>query len=238
VLCISHATRDALAAHRLVRPERLVVVPLGVHPSCSPTPHSAADAEAGRLLGSGTADLLHVGSTIPRKRIDVLLRVAAAARAARGNLRLVRVGGPLTGEQERLARELGIRDHMLELPFLDRAVLAAVYRRAALVVLTSENEGFGLPIVEALACGTPVVATDLPVCREVGGTDMEYCALDRVDAWGTTIERLLAERDRDPDAWERRRQRGIARAASFSWSACASRCVDVYRQLAAADRRA
>jgi glycosyltransferase involved in cell wall biosynthesis len=233
VLCISRATRDALADHRLVRPERLSVVPLGVHPSCSPASDPRADAEAARLLGGDRIDLLHVGSTIARKRIDLLLRVTAAARAARPHVRLVRVGGPLTADQDRLARELGVRDHLLELPFLDRPVLAAVYRRAALVALTSEREGFGLPIVEALACGTPVVATDLPVCREVGGDDVEYCALDRVDRWAASIDALLAERDRDPGAWRARADRGVVRAGAFSWSACATACVDAYRRVAA-----
>ena len=60
-------------------------------------------------------------------------------------------------------------DAIVVLPFVDRATLAAVYRRAALALLPSEREGFGLPLVEALACGTPVVASDIPVLREVGG---------------------------------------------------------------------
>jgi glycosyltransferase involved in cell wall biosynthesis len=232
VLCISRATRDTLAEHALVAPDRLRVVPLGVHPSCSPLPDPMADAEAARLLGTGTVDLLHVGSTIPRKRLDLLLRVAAAASVGRPALRLVRVGGPLTAAQDRLARDLGVRDRVLELPFLARPVLAAVYRRAALVLLTSEYEGFGLPIVEALACGTPVVASDLPVCREVGGTAAEYCPLDGVDRWVITVGALLEARDRDPDAWQRRRECGMLRASAFSWPACAASCVEEYVALA------
>jgi glycosyltransferase involved in cell wall biosynthesis len=232
VLCISRATRDTLADHQLVDPSRLRIVPLGVHPSCSAEPHPEADARAAALLGQDTVDLLHVGSTIPRKRIDVLLRAFAEARTHRANLRLLRVGGPLTPDQARLAADLDVRHHVLELPFLDRETLAAVYRRAVLVLLTSETEGFGLPIVEALACGTPAIATDLPVCREVGGEAVTYVPLGAVGEWGSAVAALLEERDRRPAEWAARSERGRRRAAAFSWTACAAACADVYRQLA------
>ena len=110
VCCPSAATRDALVANALVSPDRLVVIPNGVHPACSPRPDEAADAAAAHLLGpadSGTIEILHVGSTIPRKRIDVLLRIVAAARAQFPNLRLVKAGGALDADQQRLAQALG-----------------------------------------------------------------------------------------------------------------------------------
>jgi glycosyltransferase involved in cell wall biosynthesis len=233
VLCISRATRDGLAEHHLVEPARLRIVPLGVHPSCSPEANPVADTNAAVLLGEPQVDLLHVGSTIPRKRIDLLLRVFAAARARRPELRLVRAGGPFTDEQESLAQELGVGDGVVVLPHIDRDTLAAVYRRAAVVLLTSDSEGFGLPIVEALACGTAVVASDLPVCREVGGDAVSYCQLDAVDQWASTLDALLAERERATER-QARVERGRARAARFSWAACAAACVDTYRLVASA----
>ena len=79
ITCDSEATRQAILAHDLVPAERLVVVPMGVHPACSPEADPEADLEVERLLGrrDGAVELLHVGSTIPRKRIDVLLEVLA-----------------------------------------------------------------------------------------------------------------------------------------------------------------
>ena len=62
------------------------------------------------------------------------------------------------------------------MPLLDRDELADLYRRAALVLLPSDREGFGLPVVEAMACGTPVVASDIPALREIGGDAAAYCA--------------------------------------------------------------
>ena len=83
--------------------------------------------------------------------------------------RLLRVGGAFTSEQEALAARLGIAGRTRVLPFLSRETLHAVYRRAALLVITSDREGFGLPVLEAMAAGLPVLARDLPVLREVAG---------------------------------------------------------------------
>ena len=96
---------------------------------------------------------------------------ACSTRCARRHrqLRLVRVGGPFTAAQQALVRELGLGDAVVVLPALDRSTLASVYRRSALLLMPSEREGFGLPVLEALACGTPVVASDVAALREVGG---------------------------------------------------------------------
>ena len=172
VVCDNRAVRDELIAHRLVPADRVLVIPNGVHPSRWADPDAAADAAATALFGepsNETPELLHVGSTISRKRIDRLLRVFAGLTQVAPGARLVRVGGPLTSTQRALATELDLETRINTLPFLEHPVLSAVYWRAALVLLTSDAEGFGLPVVEALRSGTPVVATDLPVLREVGG---------------------------------------------------------------------
>jgi glycosyltransferase involved in cell wall biosynthesis len=235
VACDSNATRDALVAKAGVQFERTSVVPNGPHPSCSPIAEPAADIDAARFLGArGTfVDLLHVGSTIPRKRIDVLLRVFASLRSAHRNIRLVRVGGPFTAAQQALVRELDIADAVVVLPTLDRSTLASVYRRSAMLLIPSEREGFGLPVLEALACGTPVVASDVAAMREVGGYAASYCPVDDVDAWRQTVSRLLEERRDHPAQWTLRRETGIRRAAAFSWSRYASDIVAIYARMAA-----
>jgi glycosyltransferase involved in cell wall biosynthesis len=234
VACDSHATRDALVARAGVSSDRTTVVPNGPHPSCSPEAEPAADVEAARLLGPRHAhtDILHVGSTIARKRIDVLLRVLEALRATHPNVRLVRVGGPFTAAQQALARELGLANAIAVLPMLDRSTLAAVYRRSAVVLMPSEREGFGLPVLEALACGTPVVASDVEAMREVGGFAAAYCPVDDIDAWHRTVSRLLDERSQHPAQWTLRREAGMRRAAAFSWSRYANDVAVIYARLA------
>jgi glycosyltransferase involved in cell wall biosynthesis len=247
VTCDSVATRDELLAHDLMRPERAIVVPNGVHPSCSLDAEPAADDRAARLIceevrsskfefrtrepGSLPLDLLHVGSTIPRKRIDVLLRVFAEVKKRFPQARLLRVGGEFTFDQERLAQQLNLQESIKVLPHLDRDVLAAIYRHAALVLLPSEREGFGLPVVEAMACGTPVVASDLSVLREVGGAVTSYCPSADVPSWRDTICELLAERSEQPERWAERQTRSVAQAARFSWAEYAQAIVGIYQEV-------
>jgi glycosyltransferase involved in cell wall biosynthesis len=234
VTCDSFATRDELLKYEIVPASRTVVIPNGVHPSCSPDADAAADAEAVRLLGDyrpETVELLHVGSTIARKRIDVLLRVFASVGKEFPGARLVRAGGDFTAEQLKLVEQLGLSQSITVLPKLSREVLAAVYRRAALVLQPSSREGFGLPVVEALACGAPVVASELDVLREVGGEAAIYRPVADVSAWSEAVIALLSERRDEPQLWKTRRDAGLKQAARFTWSEYANKMVALYRDL-------
>jgi len=210
------------------------VVPNGVHPTCSPRPDPSAERDAAALLGPvdvNRPELLHVGSTIPRKRIDVLLEVFALLRRRHPNLRLVRVGDTFTHSQERLVSRLKLADHITVLPFVDRRVLAAIYRRAAVLLQPSDREGFGLPVAEAMACGTPVVASDIAALREVGGDAASYCPVGDLDGWTSAVAVLLEERATNPDRWRARRTAGTAQARRFNWPEHAQRMTDVYREI-------
>jgi glycosyltransferase involved in cell wall biosynthesis len=241
VICDSNATRDGILAHDLVPSERLGVVYLGVDPIMTSRPDPVADDHIASLVGPADAtrgDLLHVGSTIPRKRIDVLLRTFAAVNARLPDTRLIRVGGAFTPSQAALARDLGIDPSMIVvLPHLERRQLAAVYRRAALVLQPSDAEGFGLPVVEAMACGTPVLASDLPVLREVGGAAATYCPVGDVGVWSGTVCAMLGERRGAAAQWAARRRAALDESARFSWVRFAERMVEVYRTVVEASLR-
>lgn len=230
VTCDSESTRDEVLAHNLIPRSRLTVVPNGVHPACAPEPDAGPDAEMDRILGPvlpGRADLLHVGSVIPRKRIDTLLHAFAAVRQQLdGHARLIRVGGPLTPAQARLAADLRIEQDIVTLPRIGARALAAVYRRAAVLLQPSEREGFGLPVAEAMACGCPVVASDLPVLRETGGEAAIYCPVGDAASWADAVVRLLAE----PGA---RRSVCLEQSARFSWTGYARRMASIYEGLLA-----
>lgn len=234
VTCDSVATRDELLAYGILPPERAVVVPNGVHPTCSPNPEPQADAEASRLLGlpnSDSVDILHVGSTIQRKRIDVLLRIFAALKEEIPTARLIRVGGEFTAAQSKLSEQLDLNESIVTLPYLERRVLAAVYRRAALVLLPSESEGFGLPVVEAMACGTPVVASDLNVLREVGGEATTYCSVADIQAWKDAVLKVLTERRHHSEKWAQRVAATLAQSAKFSWEEYTRKMVQLYSRV-------
>jgi glycosyltransferase involved in cell wall biosynthesis len=226
VVAVSAATRDEILAFGLHAPERVTVIYNGVHPSCSPLPDPVADAQLSHLLPPNSQDdiwLLNVGSAMPRKRLDVLLRVFAEVRQHAPSVRLLRVGPPLTAAQRQLARQLQVDSALFELGSVDRQVLAAAYRRAALLVHTADAEGFGLPLIEAMACGCPVIASDLAVLREVGGTAATYCAVGDIDSWKSAVVSALEGRIN--------REAGFANAARFSWSENAAQTAQVYEKL-------
>jgi glycosyltransferase involved in cell wall biosynthesis len=228
VACVSEAVRAEIAAADIVPAARLRVVPNGADAASARPPDPEAEAAAVRLLGPidpSRPELLHVGSTIPRKRIDVLLQVFAAVCACRPGARLVRVGG-LTEAQRRLAGELGALDGIVETPFLERAVLEAVYARAAVMLLTSDREGFGLTIVESLAAGVPAVVSDLPSLRETGGAAAVYCPPGDADAFAQAVLAIL------DDARTDRRTPAVAQASRFSWASYAARMSAIYREVA------
>lgn len=232
VLCDSRATYEEVLAHGLVPAERAEIVPIGMEPACSPMPDEHFDREAAALLGDWQGiDLLHVGSTIPRKRVEDLLRIVASVFDRRQDIRLIRVGGALTDAQAKLAAELGIQDRIITLPRIGAETLSAVYRRATLVLQPSSAEGFGLPVVEALGCGTPVVASDLAVLREVGGAATTYRPVGDIDSWADAVLGLLTERDECPAVWEERRSDGLAHAGHFRWSETARTVMDAYQEV-------
>jgi len=233
VTCDTAAVRDELVARSLVPAERIVVAAVGVGEEFRADPDPSADREAARLIGSpaGSIEILHVGSSIARKRIDDVLRCCADVRANIPGVHLVRVGGAFTAEQEALARSLGLDGHLSILPPLDDRTLAAVSRRASVLVLPSEREGFGLPVVEAFACGTPVVASDLPVLREVGGSVADFCAVGDREAWARAVLGVLLE---GPDRAAARRTTAIAWARRFTWTRFADQLATIYLELARA----
>ncbi|HZP47023.1 MAG TPA: glycosyltransferase family 1 protein [Vicinamibacterales bacterium] len=223
IICDTDAIRRDLIAAGLAAETRLSVIPLGV---------DGRFFDGDRPVESPSVDLLHVGSTVARKRIDVLLKIVAAVAPSVPTLRLVRVGDPLTDDQRRLARDLGIADRVVERQAVDEDALAASYRGAAIVLQPSDREGFGLPLVEALAAGTPVVASDLPVLREVGGEVVTFCPAGDADAWACRVAELLRERTTCPARWRARQEAGRSWARRFSWRRFADDVVKVYARVA------
>lgn len=250
VVAVSAATGEALIGTGWVDADRVRVVPNGVSGAFFEDSDAEADRELDDLLraggmapgawvpgsdseGFGVGPLLvHIGSTIARKRVDVLLRVASALRGRerwRG-ARLARAGGALTEDQRRLARELGLEapGAMTTLPRVEGRVLAALARRADLLLVTSDSEGFGLPVAEGLASGAAVLASDLAATREAGGEVARYAPAGDVGAWVSAAEGILGDPgSRSPGARADRRRW----AGRFRWEAHARRLLEIYGEL-------
>jgi glycosyltransferase involved in cell wall biosynthesis len=202
VLTVSERTKLDLVEHYGVPPERVVVTPNGVDPAF----HPPSDT-----VSQGTY-VLAVGAIQRRKN-----QLAALEAASAVGLPLVVVG---PHKDPALADELRRRGARLE-GYVETERLAELYRGAACLVQASSFEGFGLPIVEAMASGTPVVAVREPALVEVAGD--AGVVVDEPDL-ADGIRRALAERERLVTA-------GLERARAFTWRAAAERTLGVYREI-------
>jgi glycosyltransferase involved in cell wall biosynthesis len=202
VLAVSERTRRDLRQLYDIPDERIVVTPNGVDPAFTPGNGSTGDY------------LLFVGAIQSRKSPLVAADAAAALD------RLLVVVGP--EKEPRLARELERRGAELR-GWVEKPELAELYRAAAAVLVPSRYEGFGLPVLEAMACGAPVVATPEPALREVAG---DAAVFAEPDDFAAAVSRAIADRDR-------LRTAGIERARAFSWRETARRTAAVYREVLA-----
>ena len=97
-----------------------------------------------------------------------------------------------------------------------------------ITLLPSESEGFGLPVLESLACGTPVVLSDIPALREIGGPAATFCPVADVERWTEAILGLIEERQSKPQTWAERTAVGTKWASRFTWKDYADRAVQLY----------
>jgi glycosyltransferase involved in cell wall biosynthesis len=226
VFYTTDTVRKQIERYGLLDPNVLVKAPYGVSPEFTSESVGLDPAAAILVELQGAPFLLHVGSCIARKRIDLLLDAFAGARLEHRDLKLLQVGGEWSIQQLEQIKRLGIGAAVLQLQRQDRPTLAGLYRHASVVLAPSEAEGFGLPIIEALACGATVVASDIPVFHEVGGDDIFYCPLDDVQSWVDTTVGILT-------GFHPKTSLGTSfdRRQRFSWEAHTRTIVEAYQRL-------
>jgi glycosyltransferase involved in cell wall biosynthesis len=220
--------RKQIEHYQLVEPSKLVHAPYGISSEFSVNTDSASNIDPAILEKIGNHPfLLHVGSCIPRKRIDILLDVFARVRNIHPNLQLVKVSGEWTLNQKQQIADLNLSKSIIHLHGLERVTIANLYQRASAVLLTSEAEGFGLPVIEALACGAIVIASDIPVLREVGGKGVIYCPTADISTWVETVTEVLSNPNIAPEM-----NLCLSQAQKYSWSNHAQIIAQSYLKLA------
>ena len=229
VVCDSEFTRATVLEKTACRPERVSVVPLGVEPVFRPV--NAAEVAAFRRK-HGLADaplVLHVGSTEGYKNIETVIRVVGRLRKeGNGDTRLLKVGGRFSTAQLDLMEAEGLADAVVHLTGLPEEDLVTAYNAASVLLWPSHFEGFGWPVLEAMACGLPVVCSNGGSLREVAGEAAAVC--DPLDADGLTgaCARVLS----DADHAAAMRTRGLEWAATYSWERTARAYLGVYQEIA------
>lgn len=230
VITVSESSRAELVERTAIPDERIRVIPNGVDLDVASADEAAALAS--RLDLADRPYVLWVGSLEPRKNVEALLSLPAALAAAGLPHRLVLAGPEGWGPTPQVAREAaaatpGTLRLIGQVPAAD---LAPLYRGASLFCFPSVHEGFGLPVLEAMAQGTPVLCSTASSLPEVGGPAARYVVDPGAEAWAAAVVDLLA----DEAALASLAAVGPARAAGFPWAACARATAAALRDVAEA----
>jgi glycosyltransferase involved in cell wall biosynthesis len=230
IITISEFTRRDLISTYGIEPERITVTPLAAAPHFKPASREDV-ARVRRLYGIEADYILAVGSIQPRKNLVRLIRAYADLRRSRSQDKLpqlVVVGKKawLYGETLRAVEEHGMGDRALFTGYVSEADLPALYTGAKCFVYPSYFEGFGLPPLESMQCGTPVVTGNLTSLPEVvGDAGLTVDPFDEA-ALAAAVGRLID----DSELRARLRVKGLTRAASFNWHETARLTLQAYQQ--------
>ena len=233
VITVSESARQDLITHFAHPPERITAIPLGANPAFRP--HSAAElapvlARWG-LQAQGYS--LYVGTIEPRKNLDRLLDAyEALPEALRARYPLVMAGSPGWRSEDTHARmaRAASTGWLHYLRYAAQADLPALYAGARLFVYPSLYEGFGLPVLEAMASGVPVVTSNVSSLPEVVGDAALSIAPEDTDALVAALYRGLQDQYWRAGAIAA----GLERASQFSWERCVQQTIAVYQRLSAA----
>jgi len=213
-----------------VDPRRIVVTPLAADAHFQPPSRAAID-RVRQQHALPDRYLLYFGSNKPHKNVPRLVEAFARANLQfpASNFQLVIAGhwDERYPQAKALVEQLGLRDTVRFIGPVQDADLPALYGGAEVFVFPSQYEGFGFPVLEAMACGAAVVCGNRSSLPEVAGDAALLCDPTDVAALARAIEQALTDRDLNAS----RRQRGLARAAQFTWEQTAQRTLEVYQAL-------
>ena len=234
IIAVSQATAKDIIERLDAPPDRVHVIYEAADTAFRPYNREDKDEQAKitaayNKFGLPADYILFVGTIEPRKNIPTLLRAYHLLRERRGTKAtptLVIAGqyGWLYQDVFKLAKELKLGDTTRFIGRVDKNILISLYNGAKFLVGPSLYEGFYLPALEAMACGTPVIASNVSSPPEVIGDAGILLDPKDVDAWATAMDRLLDDYDLRADL----SKRGIARAACFSWDRAARATREVY----------
>lgn len=224
VICVSHFTRSTLLKEFDLDPSRVIVIPNGADVGAS----SVSDAMSPFPEVEGIK-LLLVGSVLKRKNLRLIPRLIAELRKRGTNVNLLRIGQMLPPDlKQKMHEELGEGGSLLELGHVSDSMLRAAYKSADTLIFPSTHEGFGLPVLEAMAEGCPVISSNAASLPEVGGDAVLYFDPHDAAQAADACVRLMSDRGMR----QTMRNRGLERSTHFTWAKHWDQLCEVYRELA------
>ncbi len=230
IVTVSHFSKRQLVQRLGVTEERIAVIYNGVHPRFREFDIEEARERVKRRVSLSTPYLLYVGNLKPHKNIDQLLRAFSLLRGRKvGNHELVIVGEGCHQKEylEAMCTRLGILPYVRFIPHVDEEDLPCLYAAADLFVMPSLMEGFGYPVVEAMACGTPVVCSQAAALPEIAGDAAQFFDPTSCEDLAAVVEKVLES----ADLRGLLRCRGLDRARVFGWEECGRNHAELYKTL-------
>lgn len=226
----SQATRDDVAEYYSIPLDKITPVTFGVDPVFRPSASSRTEVLT-RFPQLQRPYILAVGTVQPRKNYVRLIDALKIVRAAGQDVDLAIAGGKgwLDGDILAAAAQAGVREHVHLLGYVADDTLPLLYTHASCFAMPSLYEGFGLPILEAMACGAPVVTSDISSMPEAGGEAALFCDPYRPDSIADAIITLLTNSDIRQQCIER----GFVHAARHTWQKGAQELSGVFDRLLA-----
>ena len=203
VLTVSEFSKGEILSWAKIPEERIAVVGNGVSPAFFPE---------GPVYLPGFPYFLYVGNRKPHKNLPLLFRALSRSRLPE-EFRLLLVGGP-DPQTDREIRRWRVENRVVYAGSVEEKDLPSVYRGASALLFPSRLEGFGLPVLEAMACGCPVLSSRIPAVEEVAGETVVYFSPEDPDSWAGGLEMIARGGSPEIDA---RKKEASKRARLFSW---------------------
>jgi glycosyltransferase involved in cell wall biosynthesis len=229
IIAVSEATRQDMLCLLPVNAQKISVIYEAADPLYRPRDDAATVQQVLRAYGLEPPFVLVVGTIEPRKNLLMLLRAFRGLLNRDPGCATLVIAGPrgwLADDVAALHAKLKLGDQTRFLGAVPAPELAALYGAAELFVMPSLYEGFGLPVVEAMACGAPVVVSNVSSLPEVAGDAGLCLAPDDVDAWAEAMRRVL----NDPTLRSEMQQKSLRQARQFSWERAARETLAVYQK--------
>ncbi|MCS7287386.1 MAG: glycosyltransferase family 1 protein [Anaerolineae bacterium] len=227
LVAVSEFTRRELMARINGSPDKIITIYNGVEAHFRPLSEGERALWREKWKLGNRKLILHVGHCQPRKNLEGLLAALALLANRKTDFLFIQTGGAFSPAQQRLIDGLGLKDRVFQIKRISEEELIGLYNSADVVVLPSLYEGFGLPALEAMACGTPVVASSVASLPEVVGDAGLLVDPRDPQAIADAIDRVLS----DPALAEELRRRGLERAKGFTWEKTAREAMAVYLRI-------
>lgn len=229
IICDSKSTKKDIIKYLKIRPEKIKVIYLAVSDNFKPAKSKKHINHIKNLYKTGDKYFIHIGTMEPRKNLDFLIKAyfKAVKSGVKENLVIVGKKGYNYQKLYELVDKLNLQNRVIFTGYAEDKDIPALYSGATALTFPSIYEGFGFPPLEAMACGTPVIASNASSIPEVVGSAGILLSPKNENLWVKNMIKLA----NSPDLAQRLKRLGLEQAKKFSWEKTARETIEIYKRI-------